>query len=101
MRADAIADGEDSFQVVMVQCAGYVATTLQLNYPEFPDSCIGFQLPFVVDVYEVLIDRFDRYLVQLCDHPLSEPDGFAVEPYLKPEGSVAVDNDLAFAWGRL
>ena len=38
-RADAVADGEDGVEVVVVEGAGYQAGALGLNYPEIPDSC--------------------------------------------------------------
>jgi hypothetical protein len=38
VRADAVADGEDGVEVVVVEVANDLSGALGLNYPEFPDS---------------------------------------------------------------
>ena len=61
-RPDAIADGENGIEVVVIDEAGNLPFAFGLNYPEFPDSCPGIKLAFVVNVDEMLICRFDRDL---------------------------------------
>ena len=39
-RADAVADGEDRVEGVVLDVAGNVAGAFALNYPETPDSCL-------------------------------------------------------------
>ncbi len=36
------------------------AFSFGLNYPEFPDSCLGLKLPFIIDVDQVLVHCLDR-----------------------------------------
>ncbi len=50
MRTDAVADGQNRVEVVVVNRAGNLAISLGVNYPEFPDSCLGKELPIVVKV---------------------------------------------------
>ena len=41
-----------------------VARSFTANYPEFPDSCLLFDLPFLVDVLAMLVDGPDVLLEQ-------------------------------------
>lgn len=75
----------------MVQDPRHIPRTLALNYPEFPDSCLGLQLACVVDVYEVLVGRLHGDLIQFRDLTLREPHGLAVEANLQAGCTVEVD----------
>lgn len=50
-RADAVADGEDGIEVVVVNGAGDLA----LNYPETPDSCLRIKFALAVNVDQMLV----------------------------------------------
>ena len=60
--ADAVADGEDGFEVVVVDVAGDLAGALLANYPEIPDSCSAVELALVVDVDKVFVDGADVFV---------------------------------------
>ena len=45
--ADAVADGEDGVEVVVIDGARDLASALGLNYPETPNSCLGVELALV------------------------------------------------------
>lgn len=53
--ADAVADGEDGVERVVLDLTGHVAGTLALNYPETPDSCFASEFALVVNVDEVFV----------------------------------------------
>jgi hypothetical protein len=55
MRTDAVADGQNGVEVVVVNRAGNLAISLGLNYPEFPDSCRRIEFTFVVNVDQVFV----------------------------------------------
>ena len=57
--ADAVADGEDGVEVVVVDGAGDLAGSLGLNYPETPDSCLRVEFALAVNVDQVLVDGLD------------------------------------------
>jgi hypothetical protein len=44
MGPDAVADGEDHVEVVVVDESRNLPLSFKLNYPEFPDSCPGIKL---------------------------------------------------------
>jgi len=60
---------------------GDLARTFGLNYPEFPDSCRRIPFAFFINMDEMLVDGFDRYLIQLGHQPLGEPDGCSVDAH--------------------
>lgn len=73
-RADAKADSEDGFQVVVLDLATHAPGVFLANYSEFPNSCLKVLLPVFVNAFQVLVDRRDRHLKQLCHQRLGEPD---------------------------
>lgn len=54
MAADTEADGEDRFEIVVLDLARNRAVSLGSNHPATPDSCLSGRLALVVDVHEVL-----------------------------------------------
>jgi hypothetical protein len=71
--------------------------TFPANYPEFPDSCLRFDLPFLVNVLEMLVDGPNILLEQLCDECLAQPKRFADKTALDSRAAVfrLVQDDLA------
>ena len=61
------------FKIVMIDEPFNLAGAFSLNYPEFPDSCRGLKLPLLVNIYKMLIHRFNGNLVKLSDELLGEP----------------------------
>ena len=98
--ADAVADGEDHVEVVVVDEPRNLPPPLGLNYSEFPNGCRGIELLLVEDVSEVLVDRGDSDLVQLCHEALREPDRPAVEAHLDTASPILplVEDDLGRRW---
>ena len=47
---------------------------LAANSPESPDSCLGIQLPFLMDASKMLVDGADILLIQLRHQHLRQPD---------------------------
>src|ERR1035441_4327170 len=64
------------------------ARSFPANYPEFPDSCLLFDLPFLVDVLEMLVDGPDILLEQLRDERLAQPERFVDKAALDPRAAV-------------
>lgn len=62
--------------------------TLGLNYPVFPDSCLGRQVALGKDVLDVLVDRPDVFLEELGDVPLRQPQRLVLDPQLEPGRAV-------------
>src|SRR5207237_5949530 len=93
--ADAITDGENGFQTVVLDLPLDGARTFQSNYPEFPDSCSAVQLAFVENVDEMLIDGTNVFIEQLRNLRLRQPDRFVLEPALNPGSAIfgAIKND--------
>jgi hypothetical protein len=48
MGADPVADGEDGFEVIVLDEARNLPLPLGLNYSEFPNSCGGVKLRFSI-----------------------------------------------------
>ena len=42
---DSVAYGDDDIEVIVVDVSPHLTFALLTNYPEFPDSCLIFQLP--------------------------------------------------------
>ena len=59
-RTDAVADGQNGVEVVVVDEPGNLASPFGLNYPEFPDSCLRIEFLFVEDVDEMFVRGFTR-----------------------------------------
>lgn len=93
--ADTVANGEDGVEAVVLDGPGDVAGALALNYPETPDGCLGVELILRVNIDQVLIYGLDRYLVQLRQEALRQPDGAPLDADLEPSGPGLVDEDLA------
>jgi hypothetical protein len=66
----------------MIDCPTDLTLALGLNYPEFPDSSFRFDLPFRVDVLQMLADGLDRNLIELGDLRLREPYRIAFQSHL-------------------
>jgi len=79
---DAVADGENGGEAVVLDVAGNLPRPLGSNYPEFPDSCLWAQFAFLENVHQVLVDRPDVFLEQLRDQRLGQPDGLVLEAAL-------------------
>lgn len=67
----------------MIDQARDFAGAFGLNYPEFPDSCRGFEFSLIVNVDEMFVGGLDRNLEQFGDKPLREPNGLAIEPHMQ------------------
>src|SRR5205807_8871545 len=93
--ADAIADGEDRFETVVVDLAFDRTGTLNSNYPEFPDSWPSVQFALVENIDEMFIDRANIFVEQLRNLRLRQPDRLIFEPALNPRSTVfgAVENN--------
>ena len=78
----------------MIDEPGHLPGAFGLNYPEFPDSCLRRQLPFVIDVHEVLVNGLHRDLEQVGDEPLREPNGLAVQADLDGQSAGVVNQQL-------
>ncbi len=72
----------------MIDGAGNLAISLGLNYPEFPDSCRLIKFTLFVNVDQMLIRHFHRYLEQVGNHPLRQPDCLVRESYLDPRVAI-------------
>jgi hypothetical protein len=70
---DPVADGNDGIQIVEVHLTGYLAGTLGLNYPEFPDSCLLMQFVRGVNVSQVLTYGSNVYPKKLRHLLLAQP----------------------------
>ena len=75
---------------------------LDSNYPEFPDSCPRIQLPFLVDVLQMLVDRPDVLLEQLGDQGLRKPDRLLLEAAFDACSTVVglIEENLSAGRGR-
>jgi hypothetical protein len=73
------------------------ARSFPANYPEFPDSCLLFDLPFLVDVLEMLVDGPDILLEQFPNERLAQPKRFVDKAALDPRAAVfcLVQDNLA------
>ena len=73
------------------------ARSFTANYPEFPDSCLLFDLPFLVDVLEMLVDGPDVLLEQFRNERLAQPKRFVHKSALDPRLAVfrLVQDNLA------
>jgi hypothetical protein len=82
---------------VVLDIARNRAFSLGSNYPVGPDSWLSGELPLVVDVHEVLVDRADVLLEQLGHQGLREPDRLALEAALDTRSSILslVEDQLA------
>lgn len=78
--ANAIADGQDGFQAVVVHVAAHAASAFDLNYSEFPKSSFRFNLTAGVDCCQVFIDRRYRDFVKIGQLPLGQQ---TVSPVIK------------------
>lgn len=65
MRTDAVADGQNGVEVVMVHGAGNLAISLALNYSEFPNSCGRIEFAVVVNALQMFVYRGNGYLEQV------------------------------------
>jgi len=54
--ADAVADGEDGVEVVVLGVIGFAVGG---SYPEFPDNCLGGEFTFFANVHKVFVDGLD------------------------------------------
>jgi hypothetical protein len=64
------------------------ARSFPANYPESPDSCPRFDLPFLVGVLKMLVDGPDVLLEQVRDERLAQPKGFVDKTALDPRLAV-------------
>ena len=72
------------------------------NYPEFPDSCPLFDLPFLVEILEMLVDGPDVLLEQLRDERLAQPKRLVDKSAFDPRAAVfrlVQDNLAGREWG--
>ena len=101
MGADAVTDGENGVEVVVIDQARYLAGALGLNYSEFPNSCPGVQFTLVVDVPEMLVDGRHRNPKELSDQGLREPDRLILEAAFDARPAVfGLIKDHFAAWGQ-
>jgi len=52
---DVKSDGDDGVEIIMINTSGYFACSFNLNYPEFPDSCLTVLLSCFVKISQMLI----------------------------------------------
>lgn len=94
---DAIADGNDEVQVVVLDLARNGSTPLGSNLCKFCTGCYGIQFPLPEGATDVLGD--DRPLApeQLGHLLLGEPDGLMVQPHVDPHLAVRcfVEDDFS------
>jgi len=94
---DAVADGDDDIEVVMVYVPGDGPVPLGLNLCKFCTCCPRFQLPLPKRIPDVLGD--DRSLTpkQLAHLLLSQPHRLAIEPHIHANLAICglVDAHLA------
>ena len=84
MRSDAVANGQNGVEVVVIDSAGNVAISLGLNSSEFPNSCRRIEFAVVENTFEMLIDGRYENLEQVGDQPLRKPKHFVRETDLDP-----------------
>ena len=88
----------------MLDLAFDLASALQTNYPEFPDSCLATQFALLEDVQQVLVDRPHILLEQLGNERLRQPDRFILKAALNARPAILclVKNDARlwrwFVW---
>jgi hypothetical protein len=94
-------DGEYGVQIVVFYLSGYLPATLQSNYSEFPNSCHCRQLSLVIDAFQMFINRRHRYLKQLRDKCLRQPDRFIFKTALNTRPPVLglVEDDFGLGQG--
>jgi hypothetical protein len=97
MRTDAVADGQNRVEVVVVNRAGNLAISLGLNYSEFPNSSRRVEFTILENALQVLIDGRHRDLEQSRDQPLWKPDRFMRQSHFDPRLAVfsLVKDELA------
>ena len=70
LAAHAEAHCDDGVQIVVLDLPGDLSSAFLANYPEFPDSCLSPQFPFLEDVSHVLVDSPHIFLEELRDERL-------------------------------
>jgi hypothetical protein len=97
LRPHPITDGQDGIEVVVLDFPLDFARSFPANYLEFPDSCLLFDLPFLVDVLEMLVDGPDILLEQFRNERLAQPKRFVDKTALDPRAAVfcLVQDNLA------
>ena len=102
-RFDAVADGDDDVEVVVLKFAVYLAFSFLANDPEFPDSCRARQFVFAVDVADMFVDGAHVFVEQLRHLRLRQPDGFLFKGDLQTDVAVVrgVEVDGVFHAGLL
>ena len=66
----------------MLNVSRHVPRSFAPNYPEFPDSCLFFQLTARKNVGQVLTDRTHVHIKQLAHLPLAQPHRLAFHTYI-------------------
>lgn len=87
MRTDAVADGQNGVEVVVVNRPGNLAISLGLNCQVFLDSCLGVKLAVLVNRLQMLADVLLCGLKQVGHRLLRKPDGFMSQPCALRSGS--------------
>ncbi len=94
-RPDAVADGEDGFEVVMINLAADLSASLGLNYSEFPNSCLGVQFFILKDISQVFVHGRHGHLKQFGDQFLGQPHRPPLQPHMERQCSILIDEHLA------
>ena len=93
-RADPVANGQNHLQVVVLEAALDLPVPLLVELVSNPYKLPPDQLSILVNA-----SNMDGYILrcglkQVCHLALGEPDGLPVQPYLKVESGILVDEDL-------
>jgi len=79
--SDPVTYGQDHVQILEIHRTSDFPLTLDLNYPEFPDSWLGSLFPVRKDVLDVLVDHPHILLEQVRHQLLAQPHGFVLKPH--------------------
>lgn len=88
MRFDAVADGENGSEGVVLDFPRHLSGPLRSNYPEFSDGCGAPERLFLVNVAEVFADGPDIFLKQLRHLCLREPERLPLEAALDARSAI-------------
>ena len=97
MGLDAVADGDDDVEVVMVDRPPNLTVSLGLNCQVLLDGCLGTQFALLENILNVQADILFGRLEQFRHRPLGKPDGIAFKPHLDTGDAILrlVQNYLA------
>lgn|GEM_PF-5246381 len=83
-RVDAIANGNDGVEIVVLDFPGHLPRTFGLNCSEFPKSCLLADFTLLEDVLQVFVDGRNSDLKEPGHQLLGEPDGLLLVAHFQP-----------------